>query len=114
MLKPVQEVLQTIRADVRCITAQQAKQEISENNGLLLDVREPEEHQAKAAQGALNVPRGVLEFKLPAIEANAERPIYIHCAAGSRATFAAEQLLRIGYQNVTVIGCKADEVCAVF
>ena len=114
MLKSIQDVLQTIRPTLRCLTALEAKAEIVANGGLLVDVREPEEHQHKAANGAINVPRGLLEFKLPAIEQNPQRPIYVHCAAGGRAVLAAEQLARIGYQNVTVIGCKANEVCAVF
>lgn len=114
MLKPIQDVLSTVRPTLRVVTAQEAKDEIIANGGLLVDVREPEEHQAKAAKGSINVPRGLLEFKLPAIEQDAHRPIYVHCAAGGRAVLAAEQLERIGYMNVTVISCKADDVCAAF
>ncbi|WMN58884.1 rhodanese-like domain-containing protein [Pseudoalteromonas xiamenensis] len=114
MLKPIQDILQTVKPSLRCITANEAKEEIITNGGLLVDVREPEEHQTRAAKGSINVPRGLLEFKLPAIEADCHRPIYVHCAAGGRAVLAAEQLERIGYQRVTVIGCKADEICDVF
>ncbi|CCQ09335.1 hypothetical protein PALB_1740 [Pseudoalteromonas luteoviolacea B = ATCC 29581] len=114
MLKPVQELIQSVRPTLRSVSAVEAKTEITKNGGLLVDVREPQEHQEKSAKGAINVPRGLLEFKLPAIEGNAARPIYLHCAAGSRAVLAAEQLQRLGYSNVTVISCKADEVCAVF
>ncbi|WP_105169346.1 rhodanese-like domain-containing protein [Pseudoalteromonas sp. T1lg23B] len=114
MLTPVQDLLKIVKPTQRCIDAQQAKAEISQNNGLLIDVREPEEHNKKSAAGALNIPRGLLEFKLPEIEKDAERPIYVHCAAGSRAVFAAEQLTRLGYQNVSVISCKAEEICNTF
>jgi rhodanese-related sulfurtransferase len=37
--------------------------------------------------------------------------IFIHCATGARATFAAEQLNRVGYNNVWVITCKFDDIC---
>ena len=53
-------------------------------------------------------------MKLVEIEKDAERPIYLHCATGGRATLAAEQLQRIGYNKVTVISCKAENVCDTF
>ena len=37
--------------------------------------------------------------------------IFIHCATGARAIFAAEQLARVGYQNVWAITCPLDETC---
>ncbi|CAM4263875.1 rhodanese-like domain-containing protein [Pseudoalteromonas byunsanensis] len=114
MLTAVQDVLKTVKPNQRCISAQQAKIEIDQNDGLLIDVREPAEYEAQSASGAINIPRGLLEFKLPEIEKDAQRPIYVHCAAGGRAAFAAEQLTRLGYQNVSVITCKASDVCQVF
>ncbi|CAH9064439.1 hypothetical protein PSECIP111951_03352 [Pseudoalteromonas holothuriae] len=114
MLTPVQDLLKIIKPNQRCISALQAKNEIEKNHGLLIDVREPSEYKSKAAAIAINVPRGLLEFKLPEIEKDAKRPIYVHCAAGGRAVFAAEQLTRLGYQNVSVITCKAEEVSQTF
>ncbi|MEI5640254.1 MULTISPECIES: rhodanese-like domain-containing protein [unclassified Pseudoalteromonas] len=114
MLNSVQDVLKTVKPNQRCVDAKQAKAEIAQNQGLLIDVREPGEHQQKAANEAVNIPRGLLEFKLPEIEKDANRPIYLHCAAGGRAVFAAEQLTRLGYTNVTVITCKADVICETF
>ncbi|RJE76140.1 hypothetical protein BGP78_14110 [Pseudoalteromonas sp. MSK9-3] len=112
MLTSIQDVLKTVRPNQRCITAAQAKTELLNNHGLLIDVREPSEHQQKSISNTLNIPRGLLEFKLPDIEKDAERPIYLHCAAGGRAIFAAEQLTRIGYQDISVITCKFDDVYA--
>ncbi|MGB2708812.1 MAG: rhodanese-like domain-containing protein, partial [Pseudoalteromonas nigrifaciens] len=42
------------------------------------------------------------------------RPIYLHCASAARATLGAEALTRVGYENVTVITCKAEKVHEVF
>lgn len=114
MLIPITDLLKTITPNQRRISATEAKAELAQNNGLLIDVREPAEHATKAAIGAINIPRGVLEMKLTEIEKDASRPIYLHCASAKRATFAAEQLTRVGYENVTVITCKADDVCEVF
>ncbi|MDN3638638.1 rhodanese-like domain-containing protein [Simiduia curdlanivorans] len=99
------------RTKVRCITAAQAKIEIAANQGLLLDVREPAEAALKSVAGAINVPRGVLEMKMGELCSCAEQPIYIHCATGGRAALAAEQLVRMGYQQVSAITCAVDQVC---
>ncbi|EWS98989.1 MAG: rhodanese-like domain-containing protein [Pseudoalteromonas tetraodonis] len=114
MLTPIPDLLKIITPNQRRIDAEQAKKELEQNKGLLIDVREPAEHATKAAIGAINIPRGLLEMKLMEIEKDAARPIYLHCASGARATLSAEALTRVGYENVTVITCKAEDVCQAF
>ncbi len=114
MLTPIPDLLKIITPNQRRIDAEQAKKELEQNKGLLVDVREPAEHATKAATGAINIPRGLLEMKLMEIEKDAARPIYLHCASGARATLSAEALTRVGYENVTVITCKAEDVCQAF
>ena len=114
MLTSIPDLMKIITPNQRRIEAEQAKQELSQNHGLLIDVREPAEHATKAATGAINIPRGLLEMKLMEIEKDPARPIYLHCASGARATLRAEALTRVGYENVTVITCKADTICQVF
>ena len=103
-------LLQQASQNVQFITAKEAAQDISQNKGLLIDVREPAEHAATPAIGAINIPRGVLEMKMLEIEKDPKRPVYLHCASSLRAALAAEQLARIGYENINVISCKIDEV----
>ncbi|BFM10518.1 hypothetical protein R50072_06710 [Simiduia litorea] len=110
-LLTVPELVAAARAKVRCITAAQAKIEIAANQGLLLDVREPAEAALKRVAGAINVPRGVLEMKMAELCSGVEQPIYIHCATGGRASLAAEQLQRMGYEQVSAITCGVDQVC---
>lgn len=114
MLTSIPDLLKVITPNQRRIDAEQAKQEIIENKGLLIDVREPAEHATNPAVGAINIPRGLLEMKLMEIEKDASRPIYLHCASGARATLSAEAITRIGYENVTVITCNAAQVCDAF
>ncbi|MEP1446858.1 MAG: rhodanese-like domain-containing protein [Paraglaciecola sp.] len=110
MLKTLPSLLQQASQNVQLVTAKQAALEMSKNHGLLIDVREPAEHAASPAVGAINIPRGVLEMKMLEIEKQPERPIYLHCASSLRAVLAAEQLARVGYSDVSVITCKMDEV----
>ncbi|MFT5313408.1 MAG: phage shock protein E [Paraglaciecola sp.] len=110
MLKTIPELLQEAASKVRCISAALAASERAENKGLLIDVREPAEHLAKGAVGAINIPRGLVEMKLMEIEKDPQRPIYLHCATSARAILAAEQLARVGYNNVSVITCDMDTI----
>lgn len=105
MLKTIPDLVATIKPSTRIITAEIAAQEISTNRGLLIDVREPAECAQIVAPNSINIPRGLLEMKMLDLEKDAKRPIYLHCASGVRAIFAAEQLARVGYENVTVISC---------
>ena len=110
-LLTVPEIIAQARTKVRCISAAEAKLEMVANQGMLLDVREPAEVAMKGVAGAVNVPRGVLEMKIGELCTRADQPIYIHCATGGRASLAAEQLLRMGYEQVNAITCGVDQVC---
>ena len=113
-LKTVPELVAAARASIRSVDAATAVKEIAANQGLLIDVREPAEAASKAARGAINIPRGVLEMKIGELCPRPEQPIYIHCATGGRAALAAEQLKRMGYENVSALACSVDEVCGAF
>lgn len=111
MLRTVPELLAEVRAELRLLDAQAAMLEVADNNGTVIDVREPAEVLEKPAASSVNIPRGILEMLVTEKIKDADHPIYIHCASGARATLAAEQLERIGYKSVTVISCAIDSVC---
>lgn len=71
----------------------------------VLDVREPAEYDAGRLPGAINIPRGVLEFKIgdhPQLSQR-DRDILICCKTSGRAALAALNLKRMGYTNVRSI-----------
>lgn len=80
----------------------------SPNEQLLLDVREEEEFKAGHVPGAVNIPRGLLEFRIwkqlghPA-QVDTGRKIYVQCQTGGRATLATKQLQDIGFTNVIAV-----------
>jgi len=111
MLKKIPEIIAELKKSLNTLTAKEAAIKCAEINGIMIDVREPAEYQKQSADSAINIPRGILEMKMLELYPNAEQAIFIHCASGVRATFAAEQLLRVGYQNVWVITCKIEDVC---
>ena len=75
----------------------------------IIDVRTSSENEAGAIPGAVNIPRGVLEFKigLPETwEATRENlptksdPIFVYCRTGGRGALSAKALMQLGYKNV--------------
>ena len=86
---------------------------------VLVDVREPAEYATGHLPGAVNIPRGVLEFEIsahPAVAnvteptlANRSRPLVVYCAAGGRAALATQTLQELGFSQVCSIrgGIKA-------
>ncbi|HWS27145.1 MAG TPA: rhodanese-like domain-containing protein [Xanthomonadales bacterium] len=73
----------------------------------LVDVREPAEYAAGHVPGAVNIPRGVLEFEIdghPAVNGikdpalgHRDQPIVLYCRSGARSALAAEALKRLGF-----------------
>ena len=67
---------------------------------LVLDVRELEEFEAGFIPGAVNIPRGVLEFKIsnhPAFKDKQAANVLVYCQSGGRSALATEALNKLGY-----------------
>lgn len=88
----------------------EARQRLEKDRAaVLLDVREAAEHEKSHVPGALNIPRGVIEWKIANVSHDPAKPILVHCATGGRAVLAAKSLSDIGYTNVIAIdGSYAD------
>lgn len=68
----------------------------------LIDIREPSEFDVAHLSGALNIPRGVLEFKTvdhPALAAK-DSKIVLYCRSGGRSALSTLNLQRLGYSQV--------------
>jgi rhodanese-related sulfurtransferase len=74
-------------------------------SALLLDVREAAEFEAGRLPGAINIPRGVLEFRIGDHSQLAQRDadILVYCKTSGRAALAALNLKRMGYTKVRSI-----------
>ncbi|AQS39860.1 Rhodanese-related sulfurtransferase [Shewanella psychrophila] len=112
MLKTIAELIAEAQSTVNGINAQEASMKCSELNGILIDVRETSESAQQEVKGAIPIPRGVLEMKMLNLYPDEKQAIFVHCASGVRACLAAEQLVRLGYENVWAITCKIDAVRA--
>jgi rhodanese-related sulfurtransferase len=75
---------------------------------LIVDVREPEEFAAGHVPGAVNVPRGLIEFTIWSEvgfpdKTDMNRQIYLYCKTGGRCTLAAKSLQDLGFTRVTAV-----------
>ena len=72
---------------------------------LLVDVRDPDEYRNSHIPGAINISRGLLEFKFtndPSLE-NRDLNIVLYCKTSGRAALSAKALKEMGYRNVQSI-----------
>lgn len=90
-------------------------QQVMEQGGLLLDVRDAVElQQTGRANGAHHIPRSMLEFRADDSlqshdpELRKDRPIVLYCAAGGRAALAGKLLKDMGYEQVYNLGGLPD------
>jgi len=115
------EMLDAARQNVPEISAPDAKQKLDEGEfDLILDVREPAEWQNGHLEGAVHIPRGLLEFQAdptspmanPELAGNQDARILIHCAKGARSLLAADTLKKMGYNNVASIAGGYEDCAA--
>ncbi|GMU25966.1 sulfurtransferase [Patescibacteria group bacterium] len=66
----------------------------------LIDVREQDEWDKGHIEGAMHIPRGVLEFKIGEVVPDKQKFIVLQCASGGRSALCGEQLQKLGYTNV--------------
>jgi len=69
---------------------------------VIIDVREYDEYAAGHLPGAINIPRGVLEFKIGMVPECAKKDgaFLIYCRTSGRAALSAVQLQKLGYGNI--------------
>jgi len=105
-MKSAHDLVAEAKARIHEIDLDTAEAAIREAD-VLLDVREADEFHAGHIAGAVNIPRGLLEFKLSATPELSDRDlnIVLYCKTSGRAALAACALQDMGYVQVrSVIG----------
>ena len=110
-MKTVQSMLAEAQAAVPAISPEEAKALVGKSDVLFLDVREPPELTASGkVQGALAVPRGLVEFRAdPASPMHDKafdraKTIVCYCASGGRSALVGKTLKDMGYDKVRNLG----------
>jgi len=64
-----------------------------------LDLREPREFRSGHIPGALNIPRGWLEFRIDDLVNDREADIVLYCRSGDRSCLGTLSINEMGYVN---------------
>ena len=67
---------------------------------VVIDVRDPDEYRDGSIEGANNISRGFLEFRVGTVAPEPTTPIVLYCQTGLRSMLAAKALHDLGYTNV--------------
>ncbi len=117
MSKSIMDVVAEAKAMVPSISPEELKGILGQDKVLIVDVRDaPELTDTGKVQGALNVSRGMLEFR--ADEATPyhnkafakDKTIILYCASGGRSALGGKALMELGYQDVRNLGAFKDWV----
>ena len=115
MTTNVKQLMEAANAAVPKITPAQAREMISKGNTLVVDVRDaPEVEKSGKIAGAVNVSRGMLEFRAdpesPYHDKNFSRDktLILYCASGGRSALSGKVLKDMGYTEVYNVGGFKD------
>jgi rhodanese-related sulfurtransferase len=115
MALTVKQMLEAANAAVPKITPDQMRDLIGKGNTLVVDVRDaPEVEKSGKIAGAVNVSRGMLEFRAdpdsPSHDKrfSRDKTVILYCASGGRSALAGKQLKDMGYGQVYNAGAFKD------
>ncbi|MFO8141811.1 MAG: rhodanese-like domain-containing protein [Marinobacter sp.] len=103
-MKTAHDLVAAAKKEIQEIPLTEADAAIK-NADLLLDVRDADEYRNSHIPGAVNVSRGLLEFKFtndPAFE-NRQMNIVLYCKNSGRSALSAKALKEMGYLHVQSI-----------
>ncbi|MCK7548880.1 rhodanese-like domain-containing protein [Marinobacter koreensis] len=103
-MKSAHDLVEDARKEIQEVSLEKADEAIRQAD-LLLDVRDPDEYRSAHIPGAVNISRGMLEFKFsndPSLE-NRDMKIVLYCKTSGRAALSAQSLKAMGYRNVQSI-----------
>ena len=111
----VKQMMEAANAEVPRITVAQAREMIAKGNTLVVDVRDaPEVEKSGKVVGAVNVSRGMLEFRAdpesPYHDKNfaKDKTVIVYCASGGRSALSGQVLKDMGYAQVYNLGAFKD------
>ncbi len=117
MSKSIMDVVAEAKAVVPSISPEELKSILGQEKVLVVDVRDAPELTANGkVRGALNVSRGMLEFRADETTPyhdksfTKDKTIVLYCASGGRSALGGKALMELGYRDVRNLGAFKDWV----
>ncbi len=111
MFKPAHELVLEARKSVNERSPAAIHEQLTGTpDTLLIDVREPDEYRQGHIAGSINIPRGMLEFRIsnePQLQ-NLSRPIVVYCKTSGRAALSVVAMQTMGFTNVVSLAGGFD------
>jgi len=108
-MKTAHDLVLAAKAQCREVSVDEAQSFLLSADAVI-DVREADEYAAGHLPGAVNLPRGLLEFRLSATPALEKRDlnVVLYCKTSGRAAMAANSMQSMGYLNVVSVAGGYD------
>lgn len=103
----IKQLVGKTKKEVPTINMEQFKAGLDNKSlGLIVDVRNPDEYAEGHIPGAVNVPRGLLEFTIWSHvgypdKTDMNKQMTLYCKTGGRCALATKTLRDLGFTNVT-------------
>jgi sulfur dioxygenase len=96
------QLVARIKTEITEILPSEVVPMLTQEDVILIDIREPSEYEKSFIPSAHLIPRGVLEFKIMELEKiiNPQNKIILYCRSGNRSALAAASLNKMGFKNV--------------
>lgn len=111
----IKQLIELANATVPRITLNQARELLAKGGTLIVDVRDaPEVEKSGKIAGAVNVSRGMLEFRADPDspyhdkQFSKDKTVILYCASGGRSALAGKTLQEMGYLKVFNLGAFKD------
>jgi len=102
------EMVTFAKENIKSISIEDFHTEFAEAEHLtIVDVREPEEFAISCIPGAINVPRGVLEFSI-GDKVPRSKKVYVYCDNTNRSALAVYDMAKLKYSNAVLIESGYD------
>jgi rhodanese-related sulfurtransferase len=102
LMKPMtaKDFVTEVSKEVAHKSLEESKAMFDDGGYVFLDCRDQFEYKKGHIPGAMNISRGLMEWKIEKKIPNKDEKIVMYCKSGGRSSLAAHAVQRMGYKNV--------------
>ena len=111
----VKQMVSAAKKQIKTINKEQFKALLDKKEaGLVIDVRQEDEFADGHVPGAINIPRGLIEFRIWKSvgfpdKTDMNKQLTLYCLTGGRCALAAKSLQDMGFTNVTSVDMMFED-----